>query len=224
MSVAAVENLLKASRTAIIDLLKCNGPMSVEELAVALRVSRVCVRRHLGLLESDGLIQYNEQRHERGRPRFIYQLTEKADCLFPRAYDEFAREILAQMEQKFGAVALESVFRSRADELIAQLKAECQGLDFEHSLKLLVRVINEKGYVAEARREKDGSYQLTQRNCPTESIAKSYPEVCEQELRIYREVLGCDVIRECRISSGAKTCGYRILPPVRRALRVLQNR
>ncbi len=225
-----MENLLKASRSAIIELLKQNGPMSVEDLANALRVSRVCVRRHLGLLESDGLIGYKEERHERGRPRFIFSLTEKAACLFPRAYDDFAREILVQLEGQFGPAALESVFKARADQLIAQLKSDCEGLDFEQSLKRLTQVINEKGYVADARRQKDGSFRLTQRNCPTESIAVSYPQVCEQELRVYREVLGCEIIRECRISTGAQTCGYRLLksPPSgpnerRLSLRVLQN-
>ena len=222
MSVAAVENLLKAPRSAIIEHLKQRGSMSVEDLAEALGVSRVCVRKHLGLLESDGLIRYQEEKHERGRPRFIYRLTEKADCLFPRAYDDLAREILDQMQKQFGEGAVASVFSARADALIEQLKSECLGLTFEQGLKHLVRSINAKGYVADIRRQKDGSYRLTQRNCPTEVIAMSYPQLCEEELRVYREVLDCEVIRECRISSGAQTCGYRIAPHTKLSLRVIQ--
>jgi predicted ArsR family transcriptional regulator len=224
VSVAAVENLLKAPRSAIIEHLKQRGSMSVEEIADALGVSRVCVRKHLGLLESDGLIRYEQERHERGRPRFIYRLTEKADCLFPRAYDDLAREILEQMQKHFGDGAVESVFAARANALIDQLKTECRGLTFEQRLKHLVRAINIKGYVADMRRQKDGSYRLTQRNCPTESIAMSHPQLCEEELRIYREVLACDVIRECKISSGAQTCGYKIMPQAKLALRVIQPR
>lgn len=219
-----MENLLKAPRSAIIEHLKQRGSMGAEELAGALGVSRVCIRRHLGLLERDGLIRYEKERHERGRPRFLFRLTEKAECLFPRAYDDFAREVLVQLERQFGQAALESVFIARADKLIEQLKTECKGLTLDQTLKRLVQVINEKGYVAEARRQKDGSYRLTQRNCPTETIAVSYPQLCEQELRMYREVLGCEVIRECRISNGAQTCGYRIAPQGRLSLRVLQSR
>ena len=73
VTVAAVENILKQSRSAIIDLLKVNGAMSVERLAGELEVSKVCVRRHLSLLESDGLVAFEEERHDRGRPRFIYR-------------------------------------------------------------------------------------------------------------------------------------------------------
>lgn len=224
VSVAAVENLLKASRSAIIDLLKSRGLMSVEELARELEVSKVCIRRHLGLLERDELIEFEEQRHERGRPRRIYRLTEKADCLFPRSYDEFACGILEQIERHYGVDAIERVLISRADELIVQAKAACQGLNFEQSVKKLTQLLDEKGYAAETCRMTDGSYRLVQHNCPTENIATAYPQVCAQELRVYSETLGCVIMRECRISDGAAACEYRILPPSRRSLRVLPSR
>jgi len=213
VTVAAVENILKQSRSAIIDLLKTNGAMSAEQLAQTLEVSKVCVRRHLSLLESDGLIAVEEERHERGRPRFIYRLTEKARCLFPQIYDEFAKEVLAQLQRHFGDEALQRILRSRADELIRRLEEKLSGQNFDERVKSLTRAINAKGYLADARRMKDGAYRLRQRNCPTESVAVAYPQVCEEELRVYREVLGCDIVRECRIADGARTCVFRIAPP-----------
>ncbi len=213
VTVAAVENILKQSRSAIIDLLKVNGVMSVEQLARTLEVSKVCVRRHLGLLESDGLVAFEEERHERGRPRFIYRLTEKARCLFPQIYDEFAKEVLIQLQRQFGAEALQRVLRSRADELIGQLKEMLSGHEFDERVKRLTKAINAKGYLADVRRMKDGAYRLRQRNCPTESVAVAYPQVCEEELRVYREVLGCEVVRACRIADGERTCEFRITAP-----------
>lgn len=212
MSVSAAENILKESRSAILDLLKTNGPMSVEQLAEWLKVSKVCVRRHLGLLESDGLIAYEQERHERGRPRFIYRLTEKARCFFPHIYDEFAKEVLVHVERQFGDGALLKVLSARADVLIAQLQTQFADLSVDERVKALVEVINMKGYLADARRLKDGSYRLRQRNCPTESVAVAYPQVCDEEIRVYRETLGCEVIRECRIADGLQQCEYRIVP------------
>jgi predicted ArsR family transcriptional regulator len=223
MSVAAVEHLLKQSRSAIVDLLKVHGAMSVEQLADSLAVSKVSVRRHLGLLESDGLICYEAEHRERGRPRYLYRLTEKASCLFPRNYGEFAQEVLAQVERAFGEDGLRQVLSGRADEMIQRLREEFAELGFDERVKRLAKVISEKGFLAEARRLKDGSYRLRQRNCPTENIALSHPQVCQEELRVYREALGCEVFRECRIADGATLCEYRILPPVKRALRVLQR-
>lgn len=212
MSVAAAENILKESRSAILDLLKTNGAMGVEQLAERLEVSKVCVRRHLSLLESDGLIAYEQERHERGRPRFIYKLTDKARCFFPHIYDEFAKEVLVHVERQFGDGALLKVLSARADELISQLQIQFANLSFDQRVKTLIDVINVKGYLAETRKMKDGSYRLRQRNCPTESVAVAYPQVCEEEIRVYREALDCDVVRECRIADGSQQCEYRIVP------------
>ncbi len=211
MSASAVEHILKQSRSAIIDLLKIKGAMSVEQLAQKLEVSKVCVRRHLDLLESDGLVAFEEERHERGRPRFIYRLTEKARCLFPQIYDEFAKEVLVQIERHLGDDALQHVLGARADDLILDLKERLRGQDFDERVKNLTKAISAKGYLADARKMKDGSYRLRQRNCPTESVAIAYPQVCEEELRVYREALGCEVVRECRIADGARTCEFRIV-------------
>src|SRR5262245_55703435 len=213
VSVAAVENILKQTRSAIIDLLKANGAMSVGRLAGELEVSKVCVRRHLGLLESDGLVTFEEERHDRGRPRFIYRLTEKASRLFPQIYDEFAKEALTAVRRDFGDDALRRVLRSRADELIAQFEEKLSGRNFDERVKTLTREIDAKGYLADARRLKDGSYRLRQRNCPIENVAVAYPQICEEELRVYREVLGCDVVCECRISDGARKCDFRVASP-----------
>jgi predicted ArsR family transcriptional regulator len=213
VTVTAVENLLKQPRSVIIDLLKVNGAMSVERLAEELEVSKVCVRRHLGLLESDGLVAFEEERHDRGRPRFIYHLTEKAARFFPQIYDEFAKEALTAVRRNFGDEALRRVLCARADELIAQFEEKLSGRDFDERVKGLTREIDAKGYLADARRMKDGSYRLRQRNCPIENVAVAYPQVCEEELRIYREVLGCEVVCECRIADGARKCDFHIAPP-----------
>ncbi|MGH6630772.1 MAG: hypothetical protein ACREB3_13670, partial [Burkholderiales bacterium] len=68
-----------------------------------------------------------------------------------------------------------------------------------------------KGYLAEARRMKDGSYRLRQRNCPTERVAVSHPRICEEELRVYRETLECEIMRECHIVAGSQLCEYKIV-------------
>ncbi|HEY8460880.1 MAG TPA: DeoR family transcriptional regulator [Blastocatellia bacterium] len=213
MATAAVENILKQSRSAIIDLLKVNGAMSVERLAEKLEVSKVCVRRHLNLLESDGLVAFEEERHDRGRPRFIYSLTEKAARLFPQTYDEFAKEALNAVRRDFGDDGLRRVLRSRADELIAQFEEKLGGRNFDDRVKGLAREIDAKGYLADARRMQDGSYRLRQRNCPIENVAAAYPQVCEEELRVYREVLGCEVVCERRIADGARKCEFRVSSP-----------
>jgi predicted ArsR family transcriptional regulator len=178
-----------------------------------LEVSKVCVRRHLSLLESDGLVAFEEERHDRGRPRFIYHLTEKAARLFPQIYDEFAKEALTAIRRNFGEEGLRRVLRSRADELIEHFEEKLSGRNFDERVKILTSEVDAKGYLAGARRLKDGSYRLRQRNCPIESVAAAFPQICEEELRVYREVLRREVVCECRIADGARKCDFRVASP-----------
>lgn len=209
---AGVDHILKSSRSAIIGLLKENGALSVDSLAKSLGVSKVCVRRHLSLLESDGLVGYEEQRRDRGRPRFMYWLTAKAQLLFPQRYDELAVEVLGLVAQRCGIGTLEEILGARADNLITLLRQELPDSDLEDRVRGLARVMSGRGFLAESRRLRDGSYRLRQRHCPTENVAVKYPSICEQELRVYRESLGCDVVRECRIADGDQVCEFRIYP------------
>ena len=129
MALANVEHLLKSARSAIIELLKSGGPMSAEQLARELGVSKVSIRRHLAVLESDGLVQHQKQLKERGRPGFLFTLTEKSECLFPRTYDEFTRGLLKQVEKQFCKAGIESVLEARANEQIEQLRAAIVEID-----------------------------------------------------------------------------------------------
>jgi predicted ArsR family transcriptional regulator len=69
------------------------------------------------------------------------------------------------------------------------------------------------GYEAEAERLEDGSYLLTEWNCPQAEVAREYRQLCDQELIVYRELLGTEVFRESRIAGGATHCAYRVLRP-----------
>ena len=211
--VAAISNILKQTRSEILLCLKNKGRMSVEALASDLGVSKVSVRRHLDLLGRDRLVAYEIERQDRGRPGHIYFLTGKAEILFPTGYSNFALKVLNQVKTNFGEIGVSKVFCGQADDLIDSLKPELEGLEFGERIEKLVSLINERGYDIATSRLGDGSYLIKQRNCPIAKVASEYSQVCSEELRVYREVLGTEVHRECRIAAGAQSCDYIILPP-----------
>lgn len=213
--VAAISNLLKETRSEILLCLKKKGRMSVEELANILGVSKVSVRRHLDLLSRDRLVAFEVERHDRGRPGHIYFLTGKAEILFPTGYSAFALKVLNQVRTNFGEPGVSKVFSGQADDLIDSLKPELEGLNFNERIEKLVSLINERGYDIATCRLDDGSYIIKQRNCPIVKVASEFSQVCSEELRVYREVLGTEIHRECRIAAGAQSCDYVILPPAK---------
>lgn len=213
--VAAISNILKETRSEILLCLKKKGRMSVEELASVLGVSKVSVRRHLDLLSRDMLVAFDIERQDRGRPGHIYFLTGKAEMLFPTGYSTFALKVLNQVKANFGETGISKVFCGQANDLIDSLKPELDGLDFGDRIEKLVSLINERGYDITTCRLDDGSYLIKQRNCPIVKVAAEYSQVCSEELRVYREVLGTEIHRECRIAAGAQSCDYIILPPAK---------
>jgi predicted ArsR family transcriptional regulator len=214
LSVAAtIVNILKQTRSEILNCLKAKRRMSVEDLASRLGVSKVGVRRHLDLLRRDGLIEFEIEHQHRGRPIHIYFLTDKAELLFPNCYDEYALGVLKQVRTLYGERGVFRVIAGVADDLIASLRPRLEGLDFDRKVKRLASLINERGFDVMLRKLPDGSYLMRQRNCPMLAVASAHVQVCNEELRLYRQLLGTDVFRECRIASGAGSCDYRVLPP-----------
>jgi predicted ArsR family transcriptional regulator len=211
--VATLKNVLGESREVIVQELRARGAVSADELAVALGVTKQCVRKHLDVLERDGYVEHATARGDRGRPAHVFRLTTKAEELFPKRYDLFAKSVLRQIGEVWGERGLNTVFCGCASEMVAELRPRLEGLGFDERVRRLTELLREAGYEAEAEELEDGSYVLTEWNCPQAELAREYRQLCEQELIVYRELLETEVFRESRIAGGASRCAYRVLRP-----------
>jgi predicted ArsR family transcriptional regulator len=211
--VATVKNALGASRAGVVQELRARGAVGADELAVALGVTKQCVRKHLDVLERDGYVEHAAARGDRGRPAHVFRLTTKAEELFPKRYDLFAKSVLRQIGEVWGERGLNTVFCGCASEMVAELRPRLEGLEFDARVRRLTELLREAGYEAEAEELEDGSYVLTEWNCPQAELAREYRQLCDQELIVYRELLETEVFRESRIAGGASRCAYRVLKP-----------
>jgi len=211
--VANIRHVLGASREEIVHQLRARGRVGADELAAALGVSKQCVRKHLDVLEREGYVEHAPERGDRGRPAHVFRLTDKAGELFPRRYDLFAKAVLRQVGEVWGERGLNAVFCGCASETVGKLRPQLEGLGFDARVRRLTELLGEMGYEAEAERLADGSYLLTEWNCPQAEVAREYRQLCDQELIVYRELLAAEVFRESRIAGGATHCAYRVLRP-----------
>jgi predicted ArsR family transcriptional regulator len=203
--------LLTEKRAEIVNLLKRRGGLSAGTLATELRISTVAVRRHLEQLESRGIVTHVLEQGERGRPGFRYQLTTNGDGLFPDTTPAFACDLLAEAELAFGVGAVTRLLAGRADRVIADLQSEFAQLPFEERVVALARRFNDMGFVADVQKLDDGTLVVVEHNCPTREVAERFPQLCEEELRVYTEVTGGYVYRACRLADGGSSCEYRIV-------------
>src|SRR5256714_7401427 len=174
--VATVKNGLGASRAGVVQELRARGASGADELAGLLGVTKQCVRKHLDVLEREGYVEHAPARGDRGRPAHVFRLTPKAEELFPKRYDLFAKSVLRQVGEVWGERGLNAVFCGCASEMVAEFRPRLAGLGFDARVGRLTELLREAGYEAEAERLAGGSYVLTEWDCPPAEHARAHRE------------------------------------------------
>src|SRR5438552_6644903 len=101
------------TRRAIVRLLKEEGALDSSALARRLRLTAMAVRQHLYRLQREKLVTAEERPVPLGRPAKHWQLTRKADRLFPDAYAEVSVALIDAVGDAFGEAGLKRVLASR---------------------------------------------------------------------------------------------------------------
>jgi predicted ArsR family transcriptional regulator len=196
------------TRDRILVLLRRHGRLSAPGLAQLLQLTSVGVRRHLAMLERDGLVSSTLEKPRRGRPTAVYRLTDAGLETFPRHYDEVAREALAFLKDR-DAAALSQFLAWRNERLAASYAGRVEGATLAERTDALAEVLNEQGFMAEVE-PTDGGLRLCQHNCTVEHLATELPDLCASEAELFERLLGTRVERETTIVDGAVRCETRI--------------
>lgn len=198
---------LQPTRRKILLALKKTGGMTAGELSELLGMTSMGVRRHLNTLERDGLVSYDTQQRGLGRPAYVYQLTAKADNLFPKTYHILANELLGYLDDD----DLARVFERRVERRLRLARARLTGLSFHEKIAELARILDEDGYLAEWEQVDGDTYLLMEFNCAIHEVAYRYRQACAGELEFIRALLPEAVVeRQEYMMSGASCCSYRI--------------
>jgi predicted ArsR family transcriptional regulator len=205
----------RKTRRAITKLLKTDGPIDSAQLAQRLGLTAMAVRQHLYALQREGLVSSEERPVPIGRPAKFWRLTREADHLFPEAYAELSVALIDSVKDAFGEEGLERVLTSRcARQRLDYGKRIRPNEPLERKLNELAKVRTEEGYMAEIRREEDGSFLLVENHCPICAAANACQGFCSTEVDLFRSVLGpgVSVERAEHIIKGDNRCVYRIRP------------
>ena len=193
--------------------LKVMQQAGLEELANVMKVSRMAVHKHLGLLQQRGLVEAVETRGHVGRPRMVYQLTSQSKTVFPKSYSAIATHALDFIERNMGKEGVEKVLHERQSELFDQYYKRLKDLDFDKQVKELARIRDEEGYIAESKKDSKsggGKYVLLEYNCPIIHIAEKHWEACSTETELFEKLLGADIETTHRAAKGDLVCKFII--------------
>lgn len=212
-SARSLVSLLGEQRAAIVEELRRVGERTVAQLAELLGVSEVATRRHLGVLEEDGLVASHRVNQGRGRPVARYWLTEDAQRLFPQRYDALAGEMLEFLADTQGREGLRAYLRWRLEREVEGLRESVTAEGLQERLEQLADALSDAGYEATVESDDEG-FTLTQHNCAIFDIAKDHPEMCAYEAATFSKVLGQDVqlSRRQTLASGDTACVCCVAP------------
>ncbi|HEY5106075.1 MAG TPA: metalloregulator ArsR/SmtB family transcription factor [Caulobacteraceae bacterium] len=199
---------------AILLLIKTAGPCHAGRIAEHLGVSRQAARQQLERLYAEGLVEPANMRAGVGRPRRSWSLTAKGEAHFPDAHAQMTVELIDAVREEFGAAGLDRLV-SRREQATAERyhRLVDSDLALEARLEQLTALRRAEGYMADWRRESDGSYLLVENHCPICAAAAACQGFCRAELALFQALLApAEVARTDHILQGARRCAYRIIP------------
>ena len=191
--------------------LQRNGRATVKELGQLLGLTSTGIRQHLTVLERDGLVLAHEERGGVGRPTLVYALTDKAEALFPRSYDELANNLLEEIRASEGRERMYQILHRVAERMADAYWERVQGKDTAERVKETAAIMQEQGCLVDWT-ENDGEFLLNEYTCPFPKVAKQDSSVCALHVDFVRRLTGADTRLAQSLLRGQRACTYRIRP------------
>ena len=214
------------SQDRILFHLKTRGAQTAAEVGSRLGMTPAGARQHLLKLETAGLVESEDQREGRGRPRQYWRLTRLGHSRFPDRHSDLTLDLLRSVREVFGERGLDELIERRGRASVADyLKGVGGRRSLRQKLTALAEIRSREGYMADVTADTPGSFLFVENHCPICAAAAACQGLCRSELAIFRAVLGDGVTveRTDHILAGARRCAYRIGKTTRSVKRATQG-
>lgn len=186
----------------IMELLR-RGPMTVDELAAALDLTRTAVRAQLATLQHQELIEQSGTRRGPSKPARLYGVTTQAELLFSRAYVPILTQLLHVLARRMSPAEFDSVMREVGRAVMGGRAAPRGPL--QDRVASASSLLNDLGGLTEIE-EEDGLYVIRSHGCPLAAATADHPEACNALESLLSEFVGTRVTKCCDRSSRKRCC------------------
>ena len=207
---------VSGTRQRILDAIREQGSMSVEQLAQALELSAAAIRRHLDILQRDHLVYFRQGSKKPGRPEYIYVLTEAGHEAGFRDYPKLLTLLLnnikglssTDLAEKEGSEVLNLLMDRVSDHLNATHLGSIASSS-DSRLSKLESALSQQGFAPRIDRT-DGHAEIHLCNCPFRAAAMCEESVCRADQRLISSIMGVEPERQTCIRDGAAQCTYLV--------------
>ena len=189
------------------DVLAARSEATVTEIARTLGLNQANIRRHLDVMRADGLIDVRIQRHEIGRPSYVYRLTERAEEMsahYPRLVNRMVKRLAALPA---GGPMLAQLFDGVADDIVAVHQPAVTATALAQRVAQTSSALQEEGIVDHWRKDDDG-YHLMNTACPYRKAAEASDAPCRADHKVVEMLIGAPVEQRSRMIDGHAQCEY----------------
>ncbi len=204
---------MTGNRQQLLHILKTLGPKPTSSLANRLDMSPAGARKHLKLLERDGLVAADDVAGGIGRPDQVWRLTQTGHARFPDTHDSLTLDLIGSIRSVFGEAGLDKLISVRETETTRRYVKAVSGCASPlQKIERLAELRTEEGYMADARELDAQTWRLAENHCPVCAAARTCQGLCRSELEVFRKVLGksFSVERDEYLMDGARRCSYLI--------------
>ena len=192
----------------LLDLLRCDGPLGVVELAEAVEVTPTAIRQRLSRLLAQDLIERDVERCGRGRPRHRYRLTNKGLRLTGSNFTDLALALWSQL----GTIENEEIRSELVGRVVKALAEgyakEVRGVTVSERMRSLAGLLTRRRVPFSV----DGPPMepvLTAHACPYPDLAEADPSICDLERMLFSELLGEEVQLKQSHEGGRTRCQFQ---------------
>ncbi|MGG5577679.1 helix-turn-helix transcriptional regulator [Myroides sp. C15-4] len=203
----------KSATDQILMQLKMRGTASAAELADELGITKEGARLHVQKLVKENAVQVEAKSEGVGRPVAYYSLTSTGLAKFPDSHAQVTMEMIQSIRRLFGENALDLLITDREKKVYSHYEESIGTTkSLEEVLERLTNIRTQEGYMAEWKKEADGSYYLIENHCPICAAATACQGFCRSELKNFKQLIGEDYQTERidYILDGAQRCTYKI--------------
>ena len=192
----------------LLDLLRVSGPLGVSDMAKTTEVTPTAIRQRLTRLMAKGIIHREAVRAGRGRPKHLYQLTDKGLRLTGSNFADLAfvlwQEITRIEDESLRQQMIERITKTLAVKYADQVQGDTPA----ERMRWLRKLFGDWRIPVSVLETPDGP-ALTAHACPYPGLAEEDRGICAMELALFSELLGGKVEVEDARLRGGDVCRFQ---------------
>ena len=200
---------LVSSDVAILDLLRKQDSLSVNQLSSAMGVTGTAVRQRLNRLLGQGCIDRVAARAGRGRPSHRYMLTQKGRRKTGANFADLAIALWQEIRAVKDTDVRRGLMQRITNRLVELYADHITGSTVEEKMRSLEHLFAEREIPISV--DTSGHLPvLTVLACPYPELAEQDRSICAMERMMFAELLGEEVrLDKCRLNEG-NCCTFEV--------------